>query len=67
MNELEFITKYGHLPLTFFEIYKHRVTMKNEENKITIFGTLEYSSNVCATETISSFSIEVDNFNFEIE
>lgn len=67
MNELEFIKKYGHLPLTLFEIYNHRITMKNEENKITVFGTLGYNSCVCATETILSFSIEVDNFNFEIE
>lgn len=67
MKELEFISKYGHLPLVFFEIYKHTITMKNEENKITVYGTLDYRSNVCATETISSFVLEVENFNFEID
>jgi hypothetical protein len=67
MEEKEFIAKYGELPLTFFEIYKHTVTMKNVEHKIQVHGTLEYRANICATETINSFFAEVEYFGFEIE
>ena len=67
MEEKEFIAKYGELPLTFLEIYKHRVTMVNKEHKITVYGSLDYRSNIGATETVNSFFVEVENFNFEIE
>lgn len=52
---------------TFFEIYKHRITMKNDEHKITVHGTLEYRANITATESVNSFFAEVDYFGFEIE
>jgi hypothetical protein len=67
MEEKEFIEKYGELPLTFLEICKHRATMVNKEHKITVYGSLDYRSNIGATETVNSFFAEVDNFNFEIE
>jgi hypothetical protein len=67
MEEKEFIEKYGELPLTFLKIYKHRATMVNKEYKITVYGSLDYRSNIDTTETVNSFFAEVDNFNFEIE
>jgi hypothetical protein len=41
--------------------------MVNKEHKITVYGSLDYRSNIGATETVNSFFAEVDNFNFEIE
>jgi len=67
MEEKEFIKKYGELPLTFSGIYKHRVTMKNDEHKITVHGTLEYRAYITATESVNSFVDEVYYFSFEIE
>jgi len=67
MEEKEFIKKYGQLPLTFFEIYNHRVTMKNEEHKITVYGVLDYRSNIGANETVNSFFAEVEQFHFAIK
>ena len=66
MEEKEFIKKYGELPLTFFEIYKYRVTMKNDEHKITVHGNLKYRANITANESVSSFFAEVGFFGFEI-
>jgi len=67
MEEKEFIEKYSKLPLTFLEIYRYRVTMVNKEHKITVYGSLDYRSDIGATETINSFFAEVENFNFVIE
>jgi hypothetical protein len=66
MKEKEFIKKYGDLPLTFLEVCKHRVTMWNEEHGITVYGTLDYRSNICAEETVNSFFVEVEYFNFYV-
>jgi len=66
MEEKEFIKKYGELPLTFFETYKYRVTMKNDEQKITVHGNLKYRANITANESVSSFFAEVGFFSFEI-
>jgi hypothetical protein len=67
MDEIEFIKKYGEVPLTFLDIYKHRATMINEEHKIIVYGSLDYRSNIGTTETVNSFFAEVDSFNFVIQ
>ena len=66
MTETDFLKQYGSIPLNFVEMYKYRVTYKNEELGITCSGHIEYRDDMKAIETPLSLA-QLEYFGFAIK
>lgn len=59
----QFLEKYGDEKVEFSDIFKLRVTYKNEKLKIWCSGVLDYNDIFVKVETVNSIS-ELDHFQF---
>jgi len=65
MNEQEFLERYGDKKVYFSNIYKFKITFKNEELKIWRGGILDYRDDLSKEETvISIFNLDCFEFGF---